>query len=370
MLALVTTAPEQRCPGIHVVIRRGQFFVGIADLLHAVVPGCHGGNTRIGNQLAHTLGVEFTQFVDSLHFAAGDQLLALGRIGPGLAALLGAYVTLVRVVTGTHFKGVGGEDIHRLVTTKVPGFQRMAGAFVHRLYFANQLTDEIVGGIHAGIDIAVVIELHRQVLGVVLRVDQAVRGCGLRISVFQLAIARLHRHHRGTGVGRHIKFRHHLDMAICRVAQDFLVVSDAVETTAKVIRIGTGSQLGQQAAVFFQIETALAANLGQFRQAGNLQAPALIIGQVEVKPVELVGRHLIQQLDNHFFAVEVAAHVHKHAAVREARCVFHNRLGQAGTVQIHQGKQGLHAIKGTAGIRTHHLGTLFAYVQAVRPGGR
>ncbi len=70
----------------------------------------------------------------------------------------------------------------------------------------------------------------------------------------------------------------------------------------------------------------LAADLGQLRQARDLDAPAFIVGQAKVQHVELHGRHLVNQLLHGLRASEVAGHVGLHAAVFKARRILDAHL--------------------------------------------
>jgi hypothetical protein len=63
------------------------------------------------------------------------------------------------------------------------------------------------------------------------------------------------------------------------------------------------------------------ADVGQLRQAGDLDPPALVVSQVQVQAVQLVGRHLVQDRQDLGLGVEVAGHVDMQAAKVEARGV-------------------------------------------------
>ena len=71
--------------------------------------------------------------------------------------------------------------------------------------------------------------------------------------------------------------------------------------------------------------SALTPHRSEARVALNFNAPALIVGEVPVKAVDVVQG---EQVDEAFHAVdrhEVARHVEFHAAVAEARCIVHMR---------------------------------------------
>ena len=61
------------------------------------------------------------------------------------------------------------------------------------------------------------------------------------------------------------------------------------------------------------------AHLGQLRVLLDLDAPALVLGEVPVEDVELVQRHQVQVLEQELLGHEVAAHVEVAAAPGEAR---------------------------------------------------
>jgi hypothetical protein len=63
------------------------------------------------------------------------------------------------------------------------------------------------------------------------------------------------------------------------------------------------------------------ADLRQFRQAGDLDPPALVVGQVQVQAVQLVGGHLVEDRQDLGLGMEVAGHVDVQAPKVEARRV-------------------------------------------------
>lgn len=70
------------------------------------------------------------------------------------------------------------------------------------------------------------------------------------------------------------------------------------------------------------------ADLRQLRVALDLDAPALVVRQVEVEDVEFVRRHQVEVAQNTFLGHEVPGHVEHEAAPGKAGCVPDLRQGQ------------------------------------------
>ena len=102
------------------------------------------------------------------------------------------------------------------------------------------------------------------------------------------------------------------------------------------------------------------ADLGQPRIALDLDAPALIVGQVPVQGVELVQREQVDELLDELLGHEMPGNVEHHAAPGEARRVLdldardrpihalHNRLPEDGRGQ--ELAQRLHAVEEAGGL--------------------
>ncbi|MNO80666.1 hypothetical protein D3C76_718800 [compost metagenome] len=112
----------------------------------------------------------------------------------------------------------------------------------------------------------------------------------------------------------------------------------------------------------------LAADLGQLRQARDLDAPAFIVGQAKVQHVELHGRHLVNQLLHGLRASEVAGHVGLHAAVFEARCILDAHLAHQLVVNPQEGDQGLGAPEGPVDVMTLHHSAFGTYGHVIAFG--
>ena len=67
------------------------------------------------------------------------------------------------------------------------------------------------------------------------------------------------------------------------------------------------------------------ADFGELGVAGDFDAPAGIVGEVQLEHVHFVARHLVDELQHHGFSEEVAADVDQQAAPGEAR-----RVGDVG----------------------------------------
>ena len=136
-------------------------------------------------------------------------------------------------------------------------------------------------------------------------------------------------------VSRQVDFGDYRDVSFRGVAHDvatlLLRVKSAVGTT--VVTFGVMTDHGLRAS---------AAHGGEARIALDLNAPALVVGQVPVEPVDVVER---QQIDEAFHAVgcdEMARHIEFHAAIAEARCIAHagGGNGDGGFSFLSLGKMG------------------------------
>ena len=77
---------------------------------------------------------------------------------------------------------------------------------------------------------------------------------------------------------------------------------------------------------------AAAADLGQLRISLDLDAPALVVGQVPVEGVELVQRHRVEQLLDFIHGLEMARRIQHQSAPGEARRVVDMHGGNAKAV--------------------------------------
>src|SRR5207237_5814029 len=137
---------------------------------------------------------------------------------------------------------------------------------------------------------------------------------------------------RGHGVPRHLYLRHDGDPALGRVTYDLADIVLRVETAVwfagelaegRILRSRSGHRV-----------LAECADGGQLRVLLDLDAPALVLGQMPVEDVELVQREEIDVLEDEFLRHEVAAHVEMAPAPGEARPILdlerRNRPGRSG----------------------------------------
>ena len=128
----------------------------------------------------------------------------------------------------------------------------------------------------------------------------------------------------GGGVAGYIDLRHHLDVAGSGVGNDvgdlFLGVVAAVRARLSAGRIDAGIAAGDAAA----------ADLGQARVFPDLDAPALVVGQVPVEDVELVQGHRVEHALDLVHAVEVPGRIEHVAAPAKARRVLDPQRGHRG----------------------------------------
>ena len=229
---------------------------------------------------------------------------------------------------GRFFPGTIGQ----FIGADMDGAQGRARLAMQRNHGVDHTLDEGVGRGQARIHDIVGIELGRAVLRLVVRVAQQVATRALSVALLQLVKAAFHGFDGGAGMTRHFNLGDDLDMARRRVAEDFNVVGSAVMATAvSVRRIRPGAVSRLQVRARIQRVTAPRAHLDQFRQAGDVKAPAFVVGQVQMEFVQLVARHQIKQTQQCRLGLEVARHIELHTAVAETRRVadFHGRQRDA-----------------------------------------
>lgn len=228
------------------------------------------------------------------------------------------------------------------------GAQRDAGLAVQRGDLADDMLDECEAGLQARIDHVVVVQLRRLVDGAVVEVVEQVFRRVPFAGGLEPMVARLHGLHRRAGMARHFDLGDHVDMARGGVAQDLDVIgAGVVAGTGRVVRIAAGAVGRLQADTRLGAVAAHRADGSELRQAGDLQPPAFVVGEMEMEGIELVARHQVEQLEHSLFCVEVAADVQLEAAIRKTRRADDGQLGQidaAGTRQRHQVPQRLQAV--------------------------
>ena len=216
--------------------------------------------------------------------------------------------------------------------------------------------DERVRGGQGGVHHVVVVELRRGVLGAVLRVAQQEAPRPLRVALrAERPEAGLHRLDRGAGVARHLQLGDHLDVPRRGVPQDLHVVGPGVEPApVGPVRLGPGAVGGRQEAARVEGVPAPGAHRGELGEARDLDAPALVVGEVEVEDVELVARHQVERPQHRGLGLEVARDVEHEPAVAEARGVHDRHRGEGqplgrGRGRRQQAPQGLQAVEDAGG---------------------
>ncbi|MNG86479.1 hypothetical protein D3C79_452610 [compost metagenome] len=242
---LVEATPVEGFPEVDPGLVGGEH-AGVRGVLQTIFPRLQGGEAVALDHLAHFLGEVDRQLGHVLDLAIVDHLLAHGGLAERLVLLAGVDVALPGHQIG--FLGNGRiliatalHDVLRLVTTVVPGGQRLAGGLVHLGHFIHHLGHEGGSTRLARVDEGhLVVELHRGDVGGVIRVSQT-ELVRFRFLPFrqQTLVARLHGDHGGTGVRRHVDLGDHGHTAGLGIAHQVDVVGLAVEAGALVVAGGT-----------------------------------------------------------------------------------------------------------------------------------
>ncbi len=291
----VEATPVEGFPEVDHCLVGGEI-LGAIGVLEAIFPCLQGGEATLFRQLAHFLGEVNRQLGHVLDLAIIDHLLADRRLAERLVLLAGIDVALPGDQIG--FLGDGRiliatalHDVLRLVTTVMPGGQRLTGGLVHLGHFIHHLAHESGSTRLARVDEGhLVVELDRGDVGGIRRVSQTeLVGFGLFALAHQTLVTRFHGDHGSTGVRRHVDLGDDGDTTGLGITHQIDVVGLAVETGTLVVAGRAGTQLRHQALGFRQIVATLAAYIRQLRQTRDLQTPAFIVGQTQVQLVELHG---------------------------------------------------------------------------------
>ena len=109
----------------------------------------------------------------------------------------------------------------------------------------------------------------------------------------------------------------------------------------RIAEIGAGAISRRQPVGLVHSVTTPCADLGEIRQAGDLQPPSLVVGEVKVQRVQLKPRHRLQNAEHLRLAAKVAGDVDEQAPIGEAR-----RVGDGLRRRVRpQLSQGLQAVK-------------------------
>ena len=131
---------------------------------------------------------------------------------------------------------------------------------------------------------------------------------------------------QGNVVSGDFNFGNHLDMTVCRVSDDFTNLIFRIVSAVNLAVIIDGArhislrflQQGHRRAVQYVVEPPTVAEgtfLDHFRRAVQSDAPALIVGQVQMQAVHLQLSHQVQLLQDEIFAVEMTGHIEHQAPV-------------------------------------------------------
>ncbi len=125
-------------------------------------------------------------------------------------------------------------------------------------------------------------------------------------------------------MARHLELGNHLDVPRRRVAQDLGVVRAGKEAAAPgPVHVGPGAERGGQVAVRIGRVAASRAHRCELGQARDLDAPALVVREMEVEDIDLVAGQQVERAQHHAFGMEIPGDVEHEAAVAEAGRVYH-----------------------------------------------
>ena len=147
---------------------------------------------------------------------------------------------------------------------------------------------------------------------------------GFRRVATQFGIGRHDRNH----VAGHVDFRDDFDVAFLRVGHDFAQVVERVETAATIFRVVV--ERGFVGCVVALHRAGADRSDGrQFRIFGNLDSPALVVGQVPVESVEFIDGSHVDEFFHLFLVEEMTAHVEHKTSVGHQRFVGDIDEGQS-----------------------------------------
>ena len=212
-----------------------------------------------------------------------------------------------------------------LVAAHVQVAQRHAGALVGGHQFVDDFLDEGVSGLQRRVHHIVGEVLHRRVDGPILGFTQQVPS-GAR------AVARrgqapepgVHRLDGCAGVAWHLDLGNDFDVAGGGVLQDFnVVLLGEVAAAKRSIDLWPRPIRRRQEVDGIQGVAPAGAHVREFGKAGDLEAPALIVGDMEVQRIELVPTHQVEHAQHGLLGLEVPCHVQVKPAVTEPGRIDH-----------------------------------------------
>ena len=267
-----------------------------------------------------------------------DRDTALGEIAGN--PLDEVRAQLLRLHAGfRHHHLTGGRldpGARRLVRADMICGQRHPRRLVQRGNVVDHCVDEAIGAVDTDVQRVVVIMLNAGIAGGVARLDQP-ETLGRRLVALrqQPLIAYLHRPDRRARMAGHVEGRDDGDLSRLRGAQYVGIIGGGQIAVGRGILGGVGTELRLQARLFAQVGAAIGPHLGQFGQARDLQAPALVIAQMEMECVELVGRHLLDQLQDLGLAMEVARQIDVQPAKAIARRILDDQRAERRPLRCH-----------------------------------
>ena len=163
----------------------------------------------------------------------------------------------------------------------------------------------------------------------------------------------------------HVEGRDDLDLPGLGCAQDLDVIRLCQKAVGRGVRIGIGAELGLQAGLLAVVEAAKRADLRQLGQRRDLEPPALVVAQVQVQLVELVGRHLLDKLQDFVAAVEVAAEVDVQPAERQPRRILDQQRTQVAVLERRLLRQRAQRVGSAGRVARHDANTAAAGGQPI-----
>ena len=190
---------------------------------------------------------------------------------------------------------------------------------MHALHLIKNQPVELVNARQADTQHIVLEILGAPVAGSIGRVLQAIAF------VSAAADIGLHRPDGRPGVAGGVELRHHGNALGPGVAQDFLVF------LLRIISIHANPAAGLRFETLrlLQVpvrELMMGAKGGKFRNLRDFQAPGLVVSQVEMKEVQLVGSHDVQQLQHLLRRAEIPHHIQHEAPQAQIRPVLDDHV--------------------------------------------
>ena len=163
---------------------------------------------------------------------------------------------------------------------------------------------------------------------------------------------------------RHFYLRDNSNIPVCRISYYLPYLLLRIKPTVRCIIIKVRVIAGVAAHLGLRTYAAHFCKLWIFLY---LYAPALVIGKVPVKIIELVSSHYFEVFLDKINIKKVTRHIEMHTAVCKARIVFYNTTWYNGipcTCRLYQLYQRFHTIKHT-GITPFERYVVFGYLQLI-----